>query len=186
MTQRHTLPSTDPVGPVAGPRAPKGAIRLPASRAGLTHGFTLLELLIGMVVLGILMSIGVSSMARWRQQLDADNYLAGLASEFGISRTRTLATGELRRIRLVSASSYVVESRASAAASWSTLRTATFAKPMFDLAATVARNYEFETKGFVQTYTQAGQLTTSTDIRVLAGSGLKTLSISALGIARRQ
>ncbi|PNY81618.1 pilus assembly FimT family protein [Deinococcus koreensis] len=195
MTQKNAIPSIGPDGapgahaavgcPLIGGTLATRRRRESRPGGGWAQGFTLLELLIGMVVLGILMSIGVSSMARWRQSLDADNFLAGLASDFNVSRTRTQATGQERRIRLVDASTYIVENRATPTAAWSAVRTATFPKPMFDMGATVARRYDFNTKGYVNTYNQSGQLTTSTDIRVLAGSGLKTLSVSALGIARR-
>ncbi|MFC4426667.1 prepilin-type N-terminal cleavage/methylation domain-containing protein [Deinococcus navajonensis] len=151
-----------------------------------TQGFTLLEVLVLLGVLGILLAIGFMSATQWRQKLRADNFLAEMASDFNVSRTRTLATGQTRQIRLVDSRNYVVEQKATQAAPWTVLQTRTFERPILDLTTTVARNYEFSSRGFLKVVTASGQETTSSTIQALLGSGAKTLTVSALGIARRE
>lgn len=151
-----------------------------------TQGFTLLEMLVTLAVLGILLSIGFMSAAGWREKLRADNFLAELTSDFNVSRTRTLATGQVRRIRLVDARNYVIETAATKSGPWTVIRTSTYPKPILDFPNTMTRKYVFSSRGFVETYNQTGQLTSSTTIKALLGSGLKTISVTALGIARRE
>lgn len=144
----------------------------------------MVELLITMAILGILMAITASALAQYREKLRADNFLASLASDFNVSRSRTLSTGAPRRITLVSNTQYTIEEQGSTG--WSTIRTATFNKSILDLTNTSARVYTFNDRGSVSAINGAGSPTTSTNILSLLGSGARRLTVTALGIARRE
>lgn len=157
---------------------------MPDSRSP-TQGMTLLEVLVVLAMAGILMAIAASSMAGYRARLAADSFLSGLAADLNVSRSRTMATGQVRRVRLLGAGSYVVEQSPDGASAWTTLRTATAPQNVLDMAQTVARAYVYTPRGTINVYTGGGQRTTSADIRALVGSGSRVITVTALGIAGR-
>ncbi|WP_370293836.1 Tfp pilus assembly protein FimT/FimU [Deinococcus sp. KSM4-11] len=151
-----------------------------------TAGFTLVEMLITLAVLGIIMGIAAPTMLNWKNTRDADNFLASLAGDLNASRTRAMATGQERRIRLLDARTYVVENQAIGSSTWTTVRTGTASSDVIDLTNTLGRTYDFKSVGFATITTAAGVVASSNDIKALKGSGQKTLSVTALGLVRRQ
>ncbi|WP_309570228.1 prepilin-type N-terminal cleavage/methylation domain-containing protein [Deinococcus sp.] len=151
-----------------------------------TQGFTLIEMLITLAVLGIILGIAAPAMLNWKAKLDADNFLASLASDLNTSRTRAMSTGQRRQIRLLDAKSYVVENQAVGSSTWTTVRTGTASSNVINLTTTSGRIYGFQSVGFVTVTTSTGTAASNYDITALTGTGQKIITVTALGLARRQ
>lgn len=73
------------------------------------RGFTLLELLMVIAVLGILAAIGWMSLTGLNRQLTLEAAANELSQDFGRARSNALSTGDSWRVRLTGVRSYVVE-----------------------------------------------------------------------------
>ncbi|UQN09989.1 prepilin-type N-terminal cleavage/methylation domain-containing protein [Deinococcus sp. QL22] len=149
------------------------------------NGFTLLELLVLLAMLGILLGISAVASAQWRSTTQLNNFLAELAYDINVTRTSTLSTGQIRRVRLVNTRQYVIE-QLGPTNTWVSLKTQTAFKDLLLLSAASAVNFEFSTRGSVEARTQTDQITTNTGIKASIAGQPRQINVTALGIARRE
>lgn len=150
-----------------------------------TNGFTLLELLVLLAMLGILLGIAAVASAQWRATTQLNSFLAELAYDINLTRTTTLSTGQIRRVRLVNARQYVIEQQ-DASLAWASIKTQTAVKDVLLLSAASATHFKFSTRGSVEATTQTNQFTTNTAIKASIAGQPRQINVTALGIARRE
>lgn len=83
------------------------------------RGFTLLEIIIGMVVIGILATAGTVTLTGLLQRNSLQKGTDMLRNDVIFMRSRAVSILKTHRLTLLSNSSYVVEQYDSAAATWS-------------------------------------------------------------------
>jgi prepilin-type N-terminal cleavage/methylation domain-containing protein len=150
-----------------------------------TSGFTLLELLIVLSMLGILLSVAAVAGSRWRERTQMNNFMSELAYDINVTRTKTLSTGQLRRVRLINSKQYSIEQKGTGT-TWNTLKTNTAPKNLLSLAPGSAWTFEFNTRGSMEATTQAGAVTTNSVIEGNLSGKTTQIRITALGLARRE
>ena len=73
------------------------------------RGFTMIEILIVLAVLGILTGIAVSNLLGFRQRLDLDKAVEQLTQDLQHCRALSLAKSRVCRVRFLSSERYLVE-----------------------------------------------------------------------------
>ncbi|WP_019584639.1 prepilin-type N-terminal cleavage/methylation domain-containing protein [Deinococcus apachensis] len=143
-------------------------------------GFTLLELLVVLGVLGILLSIAALMLMPWIQSQRIRSDLSGLAADFNLYRTKTMSEGVPYRLTLAS-DKYTVE--AQNGTTWKTIRTTNFTRARLTLT-NVATAYTFDTRGFANATLSGGNATTNTTFLGGDSKTKLTVRVTALGFAR--
>ena len=102
-------------------------------RAGATAGFTLVEMMVVMVLLGLLTTLALPAMQRWHDGVQARSQTMGVVEAL---RAEAFAAGANRSLRVVDAGSFVTTRRATLpaadAASEATAAPATTPAPAAD------------------------------------------------------
>ncbi|GGN36731.1 pilus assembly FimT family protein [Deinococcus daejeonensis] len=143
-------------------------------------GFTLLELLVTLAVLGILAGITGMLLLPWiqKQQVRAD--LSDLTADFNLYRSRSMSQGTPYCITLTP-SQYTVST--GCGGTLTTVKTQTFSRAQLQLT-NVATVYTFSTKGLVDATSAGGAKMSNTTFVGKQGSSSGTVLVTALGFAR--
>ncbi|WP_027481446.1 prepilin-type N-terminal cleavage/methylation domain-containing protein [Deinococcus pimensis] len=145
-------------------------------------GLTLLELLVALAVLGIALALVGLGLGSWRTRLSGEQFVQGLAYDLNLSRSRTMATAVTQRVVLVDASTYRVERQT--ATGWQTTSTVRARGAALTSLAGGACRFEYDTRGFMFAYTCGGNLTSNTNVTATVAGKARTVTVTALGIAR--
>lgn len=144
------------------------------------EGFTLLEMLVTLAVLGILMGIVGLTLLPWLQRQQVKSDLSDLVADFNLYRTKTMSQGAPYCITL-SASQYTVATNCNTTPT--TVKTQVFRRAQLQLT-NVATVYTFNTKGLVKSTSSGGALMSNTTFVGKQGTASGTVLVTALGFAR--
>ena len=159
----------------------------PKRRPRQTAGFTILELLVIMAILGILGALLGPQIASWSQKNRSENYVTSFTSSLASARASSLSTGLIRRVIIDNASTYHVERRNKDLV-WETVENPlTNPQPVFTLTTpSLGRCLQFDTRGVMKAFsdTACTNVTTTTSYAITASSTTQ-LTLTALGMVNR-
>lgn len=165
-------------------------------------GFTLLEMLIVLAIVGILLAVGVVNITRWRDKAQAENFVQGFAADMNRYRMLGVSTATPYRLRLTDSSSYVVERGTLSAAArvygdCSKLMTSdpnvssvstvlSRSEPAVTIGLTGATIFQFDSRGNLCAFTSGGAATQATNLSmVMTKVGVtRSVIVTALGLAK--
>ncbi len=148
-------------------------------------GFTILELLVLIAVLGILLAITLPVLSGWQSKTRTEGFVTDFASEVAAARAVSLSTGSPRRIIVDSDRAYRVQQQSGVA--WADVANNITLNAAFDLSNAPARCLVFDTRGFMRAYAAVSCLTdtTNTVYTVIGGGSTRQLQLTALGLVNR-
>lgn len=146
------------------------------------HGFTLLEVLVVMLIIGILSAIGAASYSSWQKRVSAEDFIQGFTADMNLTRSHAMSTSTPYRVVLNSTKQYVIQQQSSAG-TWSDVVTRN--SSIGTLSTAGAINFTFDTRGFMTAKDSSSNVTTNTNLTAtLANSSTRQIIITALGTAR--
>ena len=149
-------------------------------------GFTILELLVLLFIIGIITAIVSAPLTAWQSRTRTEGFIADFMSNIASARAGTLSKGLTRRLIIDDDHTFRMQ-ELSAGNVWVSLQTSTTLKPALDLSGNgVARCLVFNTRGVMQAYsdTNCSVATTNTQYGVVNGTS-QQLTITALGLVNR-
>jgi prepilin-type N-terminal cleavage/methylation domain-containing protein len=149
------------------------------------RGYTLVELLVVMAMVGILLAIGLNTLKGWREITTAREDVQTFASIMNQTRLAAMTSGYRHRLSITDAKSYAVEKETATPNTWASVDTGPNTLKLAKLSLTSARVFTFDTRGFMTAVDTAGTDTNSTDLTATLPTGsTKTLIVTALGVTR--
>ena len=133
-----------------------------------TSGFTLLELLIVIGMIGALSAIGFASMGDLRRSLALDEASANLSQHIQRARTQSMSTSTVWRVRLTDNNTFVLEQNTSASVTptWTNRNTIDLPSSM-TFSNTAEDTISFSTRGIAEFKNGTGNFSSSTrDFRI--------------------
>lgn len=133
-----------------------------------TSGFTLLELLIVIGMIGALSAIGFASMGDLRRSLALDEASANLSQHIQRARTQSMSTSTVWRVRLTDNNTFVLEQNTSASVTptWTNRSTIDLPSSM-TFSNTAEDTISFSTRGIAEFKNGTGNFSSSTrDFRI--------------------
>lgn len=149
-------------------------------------GFTILELLVLLLVLGIIFAFVSDPLSAWQARTRTEGFVADFMSNIASARAGTLSRGLTRRLIVDDDHTFRMQ-ELSASSVWTLLYTGTTSKSALNLSgSSVARCLVFDTRGFMRAYsdTSCSVATTNTQYGVVNGTS-QQLTITALGLVNR-
>jgi prepilin-type N-terminal cleavage/methylation domain-containing protein len=152
-----------------------------------TSGFTLLELLIVIGMIGALSAIGFASMGGLRRSQDLEQATANLSQQIQRARAQSMSTSTVWRVRITDGDTFVLEQDTSTTATptWTT-RSTTDLRSGMTFSNTAGDTMSFNTRGIGSFSNGAGAFSSSTsDFRIkVDGSEKLIMTPSILGAVR--
>lgn len=133
-----------------------------------TSGFTLLELLIVIGMIGVLSAIGFVSVSGLRRSLALDEASATLSQQIQRARTQSMSTSTVWRVRLTDNNTFVLEQNTSATATptWTNRSTIDLTGSM-TFSNTAQDTISFSTRGIAEFKNNSGNFSSSNrDFRI--------------------
>ncbi|MCL4454037.1 MAG: prepilin-type N-terminal cleavage/methylation domain-containing protein [Deinococcus sp.] len=109
-------------------------------------GFTLVEILISIAVLGILSGIAAMSLFGLQKQLNLESAAQTLSQDIQSSRARSLSTSNSWRLRITSTNGYVLEEETGN--TWTVRKTVSLGGVIKLTNVSVGDSVSFDTRGF--------------------------------------
>lgn len=133
-----------------------------------TSGFTLLELLIVIGMIGVLSAIGFASMGDLRRSLALDEAAANLSQQIQRARAQSMSTSSSWRVRVIDSDSFVLEQNTSATATPAWTNRSTIDLPsLMTFNNTAEDTISFSTRGIAEFKNGSGNFSSSTrDFRI--------------------
>lgn len=146
-----------------------------------TAAFTLLELLIALAVLGITLSIATSALLRWRDRVNAENFISGFAFDLNRYRSLTHATGTVYSVAFTNSHTYSVQ---TVPAGPRPVLTRTENNVTVDLSGAV--QFTFDSRGYARAQAAGGADSSNTTLPMtLSRTGqTQRVLVTALGTAK--
>ena len=133
-----------------------------------TSGFTLLELLIVIGMIGVISSIGFVSMTGLRRSLALDEAGANLSQQIQRARAQSMSTSSSWRVRITDSDTFVLEQNTSTTATptWTNRNTIDLPSAM-TFSNTAQDSIGFSTRGIAEFKNGSGNFSSSTrDFRI--------------------
>jgi len=144
-------------------------------------GFTLLELLIAMAIIGILAVLGEIGLTRNIQNAQNDQFIETLGQDINTARSLAMARSQRTQLTFNTLSSYTVTFPDDAAAA----QIASASNTRVTLGGvTPGDKIICASGGFCLGYSAAGALKSIPQLTATTQNGVKTMSISVLGLTR--
>jgi prepilin-type N-terminal cleavage/methylation domain-containing protein len=128
-----------------------------------TSGFTLLEVLIVIGMIGVLSAIGFASLGGLRRSLALDEATANLSQQIQRARAQSMSTSTVWRVRITDSDTFVLEQNTSTTATptWTNRNTIDLSGAM-TFANTVEDTISFSTRGTSSFSNGTGSFSSST------------------------
>lgn len=148
-----------------------------------TSGFTLLELLVAMLIIGILAVLAQLTLVSSIRNASNTRFAESLAQDINFARSLAMARGDRTQITFTSLNSYSVVNLD--VAGMPTLRTQTNLNVTLG-GVTVGDKIICASGGFCLAYNSAGAVKTISSVTATANNRTTTLSITVLGFTRTE